>query len=482
LYVLRIEDSAFNKLRAIPGRPVRRPGVTTDQQVLDPEKLHRFMGQLQSQMTSRLPNSPVLALEMAAAWQSRSTPPSGPPQSPWGLLDVHAPEALARIGALPSTALTPVTVAVLDSGVDMGHAAFAGMTWGIGRNVISGAADPSDTSDTFGHGTRVAGIVAGADVGVASSLENDVQMVAVKMTADGALCTDDILAAVTYAADPKVHADILNLSASSCSCSENLRATLHTLAQTRKTLLVVTAVTNVAEKIGLYPDYPASYQLPNVLAVQASDRNNKWYRSGYDSSLVDMAAPGLTIMSSTIPSSNYDTDDGTSFAAPHVSGAAALLKALAPNWGYSEIRTYLQDSAQRPENCAPTHVAPSTASGTSLCGRSITAGVLDVDAATSPPVMQISVPTTTLIAGSNVTVSWQEAFKSRKHLCDAIDVAVIVDSGGSGAWLTGIAVNKGTATPTIPNGAGTAHVRFRCSNPDAHNLYRDSPPFTVEPF
>ena len=88
----------------------------------------------------------------------------------------------------------------------------------------------------------------------------------------------------------------------------------------------------------VYPFYPASYDLDNILSVAASDKHDRLTRfSNFGSDSVDIAAPGLAIVS-TEPGGDYVSRNGTSMAAPHVSGAAALFWSHQPHATPSDVR------------------------------------------------------------------------------------------------------------------------------------------------
>ena len=90
--------------------------------------------------------------------------------------------------------------------------------------------------------------------------------------------------------------------------------------------------------------YPAGYDVPNVMSIAATDKNDNLADfSNYGTSTVDIGAPGVDILSS-VPGNGYDSYSGTSMAAPHVSGAAALLKAFNPSLTHLEIKDILMKS------------------------------------------------------------------------------------------------------------------------------------------
>src|SRR5262249_279268 len=87
--------------------------------------------------------------------------------------------------------------------------------------------------------------------------------------------------------------------------------------------------------------YPASYNLDNIIAVAATDHNDALASfSNYGATTVDLAAPGVDILSTT-PGNTYSTYSGTSMATPHVAGVAALAWGVAPTATYQQVRDAL---------------------------------------------------------------------------------------------------------------------------------------------
>jgi subtilisin family serine protease len=121
------------------------------------------------------------------------------------------------------------------------------------------------------------------------------------------------------------------------------------------------------------PSYPASYTLPNILSVAASNDEDRYGYStecyvhvglrppcaftswGHDS--VDLAAPGVDITSS-VPGDNWETWDGTSMAAPHVSGVAGLVLAHNPAYTRANVKNAIMNSVDKPTNLGAMPIAP----------------------------------------------------------------------------------------------------------------------------
>ncbi len=91
------------------------------------------------------------------------------------------------------------------------------------------------------------------------------------------------------------------------------------------------------------PSYPAAYELDNIISVAATDHNDdRASFSNWGLTSVDLAAPGVSILSTT-PGDTYAEKNGTSMAAPHVSGAAAMAWSVAPAASYTVVRDALFD-------------------------------------------------------------------------------------------------------------------------------------------
>jgi Subtilase family/Fervidolysin N-terminal prodomain len=266
----------------------------------------------------------------------------------WGLpdADIDAPEAWSV-----TTGSDSVTVAVIDTGIDYSHPDLSSQIWinpgencpgcrtdGIdndgngyvddwrGWDFANGDNDPMDDN---GHGTHVAGTIGAAGnngVGIAG-VNWHVRLMPLKfISAGGTGTTADAVSAVLYAADKG--ATVLNNSWGGDDYSQALADAI-TVADTHGALFVAAAGNSGTDNDSM-PTYPASYALPNVLTVAATDNSDQLaYFSNVGRKSVDLGAPGLNIYS-TWPGGTYQYMSGTSMAAPHVSGAAALAKAAFP--------------------------------------------------------------------------------------------------------------------------------------------------------
>jgi hypothetical protein len=260
-----------------------------------------------------------------------------------------------------TTGSRDVVVAVIDSGIDYAHEDLAENIF-INDNEIPGNGvdddnngyvddvhgwdflnDDNDPFDDFGHGTHVAGTIgAVGDNGVGiAGVAWEVSILPLKFLDDyGDGTTAGAVAAVEYAT--MMGADIANSSWGGYGFSQALLDAID--EATTADILFVAAAGNNALNIDEYPHYPSSYPSPNIVAVAATDHDDDLaHFSNFGSNSVDLAAPGSSILS-TLPD-GYGLKSGTSMAAPHVAGAASLIRSLAPTIGVVELKQLLLDFA-----------------------------------------------------------------------------------------------------------------------------------------
>lgn len=276
----------------------------------------------------------------------------------WGLMNSGQDGGIAGadIGATNAWSLTTgdtnVLVAVIDTGVRYTHGDLAAQMWSNptpgsypgyandlhGINAILGTGDPMDD---VGHGTHVAGTIGAAandgnpTVGVAWN----VRIMACKFLGDGGGLSSQELTCIDYAVTHG--ARIINASYGGYGRSQAEFDAIN--AAGSQGVLFVAAAANDALNNDQIPSYPASFALDNVVSVAAIDRRDRLaVFSNYGERSVHLGAPGVEIYSSYNGSdSSYDVLDGTSMAAPHVSGAAALILGLYPSADLSEVRQRL---------------------------------------------------------------------------------------------------------------------------------------------
>jgi thermitase len=229
----------------------------------------------------------------------------------WSLFKVMALEAW-QITSGEST----VIVAVLDTGIDQTHEDLAGRVISSTNFTQSPALD-----DIYGHGTHMAGIIAAADntVGV-TGLAYDVSLMNVKVAEDGGICNAEVVAkGIVWAVDNG--AKVINVSLAFTKPSSPLREAVD-YAWNKGAIVIAAAGNNSSST----PVYPAAY--PNVIAVAATDEDDRLLRWSNRGDWVNIAAPGADIYS-TLPANGYGYQSGTSPATALVSGEAALLFTIA---------------------------------------------------------------------------------------------------------------------------------------------------------
>jgi subtilisin family serine protease len=281
----------------------------------------------------------------------------------WYLQDDHAFDFWAE----PPTTLAPVKVAIVDSGVDCSLPDFVGRI-ADKRSFVGG--DPC--TDIEGHGTFVAGVIAAnldtqGIVGIAYTSQ---LLVAKVVKSDGTIPLEAEAAAIRWAADQGARVINLSLGGVRDPVHQN-RDTFSSLEAEAvayayaKGAVLVAAVGNGDEAFSQpwpYASYPAA--LPHVIGVGALTRDgNVPDFSNRDLVFNDLVAPGSGIFS-TFPMAitaqrplctnqgysdcgpeDYRNPEGTSFAAPQVSAAAAVLFAVAPSLTNSQVASILEHSA-----------------------------------------------------------------------------------------------------------------------------------------
>jgi subtilisin family serine protease len=263
-----------------------------------------------------------------------------------------------------STGDPSIVVGVIDTGIDYAHEDLAANMW-VNPGEIPGngidddgngyvddvygidtANDDSDPWDDNGHGTHVAGIIGavGNNGRGVVGVNWRISLMALKfLGADGSGWTSDAIACLTYAIKMKteygINLKILNNSWGGSSFSQALADAI-AAAAAADVLFVATAGNN-ANDVDQQPHYPASYDLPNIIAVAATDRHDELAAfSSWGSRRVALAAPGHDILS-TIPGDTYGALSGTSMAAPHVTGALAALWSVFPAFDQHDAKDTL---------------------------------------------------------------------------------------------------------------------------------------------
>ncbi|MFQ6116382.1 MAG: S8 family peptidase, partial [bacterium] len=234
-----------------------------------------------------------------------------------------------------------IVVASIDTGVDYNHEDLAANMWTNPGEIPDNGIDDdgngfvddvygwdfynndNDPMDDNGHGTHTSGTIGAVGnnrtgvVGVCWK----VKIMALKfLSAEGSGTIADAVKCLFYAKN--MGARLSNNSWGSDRFSWLLRHAI------RKSPLFIASAGNDNQNTDVNPHYPSSYRLRNIISVAATEHNDEraWF-SNYGRRTVDLGAPGDNILS-TLPGDDYGRKSGTSMAAPHVAGVAALIMGI----------------------------------------------------------------------------------------------------------------------------------------------------------
>lgn len=255
-----------------------------------------------------------------------------------------------------TTTAPSVIIAVLDTGINWNHEDLVSNIWTNrtpryndihGWNSIT---NDGNAMDDNGHGTMCAGIIGAAgnnELGIAGIVWKT-QLMSCKFLSSTGVGTDsDSIACINYACDH--HAQIINCSwGHQGGYSQSLKMALQRTQNEKITVVVASG--NDGWDADTYPDYPSYYHFDNMITVAATTIDNELAAfSDYGSNTVQVAAPGDNIFSTTIGLDNngYCYGSGTSFAAPHVTGALALLIARFPSLLPRDLIKHLMKTADK---------------------------------------------------------------------------------------------------------------------------------------
>jgi subtilisin family serine protease len=298
------------------------------------------------------------------------TPPNDPQfQAQWNLNNTGQDGGTpgADIQALQAWTLTTgssaVVVGVIDTGVDYTHPDLAANIWTAsapfsvatssgssiqcpsgshGYNAVSQTCDPMDDNAHGSHVSGIIGAVGNNSIGVAG-VAWAVQILPCKfLGADGTGAVSDAVTCFDLMKQLKDTGN--NIVATNNSWGGDLfsQALQDAIAaQQQDGILMIAAAGNSFSDNDSLPSLPANISLPNIISVAATDRNDAIVPfSNVGRHTVHLAAPGNEILSTT-PNNTYSVFSGTSMAAPHVAGVAALLKAQDPTRDWRAIKNLI---------------------------------------------------------------------------------------------------------------------------------------------
>lgn len=258
----------------------------------------------------------------------------------WNLTKIAAVSGWSLLFSAYPTSTGGPTIAVVDSGVQASHPDLSGKVL-PGANCVSGTCSAGNSNDDYNHGTHVAGIAAASTnngVGVAGvSLTSPILPVKV-LDSSGSGTYAGVAAGIDWAVSHG--ASVINMSLSGTASSTTLCG-----AVSRAVAANVVVVAAAGNNSTSSPAYPAACS--GAIGVAATDSSDKAASySNYGSPNVFVSAPGSSVYS-TVTGSSYATFSGTSMAAPHVAGLAALLRAQTPGLPVSSVETILATTSDK---------------------------------------------------------------------------------------------------------------------------------------
>ncbi len=413
-------DAGARARAAVPaGASVRRALPELNLTALDQDK---DQATVYGALTGRTPAARSAATGVRKIWLNkrvRATLDQSVPQ-------VGAPTAWERglTGA-------GVRVAVLDTGIDTDHPDLTGKTV-----VSKDFTETGGVEDGHGHGTHVASIITGngaASGGQFRGVAPDVSLAVGKVLDDSGWGTDDsVLAGMRWAA-AESGAKVVNMSLGSdpTDGQDPMSVAVNTLSREYGTLFVIAA--GNFGRDGTVASPAAADDALTVGSVSKSDEpsdfSSRGPRLGDGAAKPEISAPGGGIVAARpagVPplgepvSDGYQSLDGTSMAAPHVAGAAAILAQQHPDWAGPALKSALVSSAQEVDGADVYQVG---------------AGRLDVDRATATPVVATAavsayLPWPNIGSEARRTVTWTNTGDAPVTLALSAD---LVDEKGQAA-------------------------------------------------
>ena len=245
-----------------------------------------------------------------------------------------------------------MVVAVIDTGVDYNHEDLGFNMWRnpsptqndvVGFDFVHNDGLPFDDNEHGSHCSGTIGGVGGNGKGV-SGVSQRVSIMGLKfLSGQGSGTTADAIKAIDYAVSHG--AKVLSNSWGGKGDDGN-QALFDAIerAKAKDVLFIAAAGNDGTNNDGNDPSYPAAFTNDNMISVAATDKDDKMaFFSNFGPKTTHLAAPGVNVYS-TVPGNKYASLSGTSMAAPHVAGAAALLWSKNPTWNYKKVKDVLLKS------------------------------------------------------------------------------------------------------------------------------------------
>ncbi|MEV7555949.1 S8 family peptidase [Amycolatopsis sp. NPDC089917] len=265
----------------------------------------------------------VFVAQPASATEVQQNPPN------WGLDRIDQRTGLDQLYHYGTDA-KDVTVYVIDSGVDAGHPDFGGRVK-PGKDFLNGG---TDTSDTNGHGTYLAGVAASKSYGVAKGA----QIVPVRVIdAQGGGATDKIIAGIDWVTQ-NAHQPAVAVLGIGGTANDQLDAAVRAL-----TAVVPVALPAGGEAADAGQFSPG--RVTEALTVGSTDASDQVGGTSNWGEVVDLFAPGVDVPGPNAGGSGGRVLSGTSSAAAHVAGVAALYRGLHPEVSAPDVTKAVVDLA-----------------------------------------------------------------------------------------------------------------------------------------
>jgi subtilisin family serine protease len=276
--------------------------------------------------------------------------------------DIDAPEAWAITTGNPA-----FVIAVIDTGVEYTHEDLANNAWRNPGEIPGNGIDDdgngyiddiygwdfynndNNPMDEEGHGTHVAGTICaeGNNGTGVSGVAWRCNIMALRFLGPDGGWTSDAIEALNYAVDRGVR--VSNNSWGGGGYSSSLYNAIKNAGTSAGHLFIAAAgnggMDGVGDNTDITPHYPSSYDLDNIISVAATDNRDRLAGfSNYGTTSVDLGAPGVDIASTML--SQYYWSNGTSMATPHVTGVAALIFGLYPQFTNTQVRDLILNTTR----------------------------------------------------------------------------------------------------------------------------------------